>query len=291
MGRSPDRNARSNLIMRVLEGQNGWDRSPHNVKAGPEWVKRFPNLPFVRDGREETGNTRAGRGTTAFDLFRSFETEVEVNWGRETVSEVVRSDFLSVKTDNIGDDNKLPSKIELSTGLDRTLEALMEGVQNGASIPTLLFCSKTEENEQGEYPSPWGLVLFLDLAPILRQGVASIWEQPEGGYGKGKAPLCYYKWSSARKCGGGDGGNRGDESCDYGARLLHFEQSADPFYDSMGRKWSAPDKVHYPELVISLSQLGIKRSSWREIHVSELADFLEEQDWQTMSGDNGTLIG
>ncbi len=284
MGRSGDRNARSNLIMRVLEGVNGWNRDPYAVKAGETWRKRFPNLPFVADGRECTGYTRAGRGTTAFDLFRSFEVHAGPN-GESTV--VVGSDFLSIKTDQIGDDNKLPSKIELSTGLDRTLEAILEGVRNGASLPTLLFCSKTEDDR----PSPYGVALFLDLAPILRQGVASIDEQPEGGYKKGKAPLCYYKWSSARKCGGGDGGNRGDESCDYGARLLHFEQTDVPFYDAQGRKWTAPDKVHYPELVISLSQLGIKRAHWREVHVSDLPQFLEEQDWAGMAGEDATLIG
>lgn len=273
-GRSQDRNARSNLILRVLEGQNGWDRDPYSVLAAPEWCRRFPNLPIVADGREVTGYTRAGRGTTAFDVFRSFQATDDNAGG---VQYIVRSDFLSVKTGNIGKDGKLPSKVEMSTGNRATLEAILEGVQAGASIPTLVFASGNLEDGS---PDPWGLAIFLDLGEVLRNGVAPIEEYPEGGYGKGKAPLAYMKWSSPRKCG-------------TKRSSREREHWSFPCIDEQGNRWDDASHVRYPELVCSLSQFGIKRESWVHIHVSDLPEYLERQDWERMSKlfDDNLIIG
>ncbi len=273
-GRSQDRNARSNLIMRVLEGERGWTRDPHGVKIGPEWARRFPNLPFIADGRECTGFTRAGRGTTAFDMFRSFEA-ADPNAGGAKY--IVRSDFLSIKTANIAADNKLPSKVELSTGNRTTLDAILEGVNAGASIPTLFFASG---NLPDGSPDPWGLAIFLDLGEVLRKGVTPVEEYPEGGYRKGQAPLAYMKWSSPRACGG----KRARQGRDH----LEF-----PYIDSSGNMWDDSSHVRYPELVCSLSQFGITRESWWNIHVSDLPMYLEDQLWEPMARmfDDNVIIG
>lgn len=253
MSRTGYRIGRSNLVSRAIEGQNGWNRDPYEVNAVPTWVSRFPKLPIVADGREETGFTRAGRGTTAFDLFRT------VNAGG-----IIRTDFLSIKTDTIGPDGKLPSKVELSTGNVETLSALLDGIQRGASLATVIFAS---ENDAEGDPSPYGLALALDLGQVLRDGIAPI---EAGPYGKGQAPPAYFRWSSPRPCGG------------KGKRILR-ENLDFPHFDEQGRKWVAPDKVCYSELVCSLSGLGFVRSSWDVAHVSDLPGMLERLDWNTLS--------
>lgn len=253
MSRRTMRADRSNLVSRELEGRNGWSRDPYEAKIIPDWLHRFPNLALVADGREETGFTRAGRGTTAFDLFR------QVNAGG-----ILRSDFLSIKTDTICSDGKLPSKIELSTGNQTTLAALLEGINRGAALPTVFFVSENDENGD---PLEDGFAIFLDLAPILRRGIAPI---ESGPYGKGEAPEAYFKWSAARKCGGK-------------AKHLLRADLEFPHIDAQGRRWVAADKVCYPELVVSLSKLGIRRSSWYSVNMSDLQAMCEAQDWDRMS--------
>lgn len=244
---------RSNEVSRAIEGRFGWFRDPYAAEAVASWVAAFPNLPIVADGREETGMTRAGRGTTAFDLFRSV-----------VAGGVKRVDFLSIKTDTIGSDGKLPSKLELSTGNETTLNALLDGINNGAAYPTIVFASENDENGD---PCDEGFAIFLDLAPILRAGIAGI---EHGPYGKGQAPEAYFKWSSARPCGGKH-------------KKLARESMEFPCVDEQGRKWIAADRVCYPELVVSLSKLGIKRSSWIPCRMSDLARLCEDQDWDTMA--------
>ena len=250
MSRNTLRNGRSAAVSRVIEGENGWNRDPYDVpNAVRTWTDRFPNLPIVADGREVTGWNPAGRGTTAFDLFRARPGFV---------------DFLSIKTDTIGSDGKLPSKLELSTGNDSTLRAILEGIEGGSALPTLVFASENDENGD---PEPDGLALFLDLGPVLRGGIAPIGGGP---YGKGEAPPAYYKWSSGRKCGGD-------------AKWLTRAGLDFPHVDEQGRQWVAPDRVCYPELVVSLSALGLRRSDWTQILIYRLAALIEGRDWNTLS--------
>ncbi len=249
MGRKSYRAGRSNLVSRAIEGENGWNRDPFAVQAGQEWSLRFPGLPFVADGREETGFTRAGRGTTAFDLFRKVEG-----------SSLVRFDFLSIKTDTIDESGKLPSKLELSTGNQATQDAILAGINAGASLPTLLFVS--ENDEFGEARSD-GFAVFLDLAPVLRRGIAPI---TAGPYGRGEAPEAYFKWASARPCGGG-------------GKALSRALQTFPNVDEQGRKWVAADKVCYPQLIVSLHALNIHQENWTPVQAHELAEYLEGQNW------------
>lgn len=256
------RNARANMVSRAVEGRFGWVRDPFDAPgAGETWEFRFPGLPLVADGREKTGFTRAGRGTTAFDLFRS----VKAGGPSEGRREYTRIDFLSLKSDTIADDNKLPSKIELATGNPDTLAALCQGLCAGAALPTLLFCSR---NDPAGDPEPEGVALFVDVGPIIRGGIADI---ENGPYARGQAPPAYFKWSSGRACGGKSKGDaaRGE---------LEF-----PHVDSQGRKWLNPSRVCYPELVVSLASLGIRRDSWTPIHVRDIPKFLESQNWGGMS--------
>lgn len=258
MGRNGNRFTRSALVSGRIEGRNGWNRDPHGVGAGPTWDSRFPSLAFVRDGREETGMSKAGRGTTTFDLFR------KVKGPRRD-----RFDFLSLKTGKIDGDGTLPSQIEISTGNVTTLRAIVEGVNAGAAIPTLVFASRDDENKEPEWD---GFALKLDLSPILRRGIADI----DGGpYGKGKAPEARYRWSSARPCGNAENGKG----------LLR--EGPFPNIDEQGRKWSAADKVHYPELVISLHAIGVRREHWTAINALDLPAFLDSEGpgwyWAAMS--------
>lgn len=241
---------RSSLVSSAMEGSNGWDRDPYAAGAVPAWFDRFPDLPIVADGRKVTGFTRKGRGTTGFDLFRVVDS-----------GGLLRTDFLSIKTGKIEKTGKLPSKLELSTGNIETLDALIAGIAGGASLPTVVFVSRSLN---GGIIDTDGLALFLELGAVLRKGIAGV---DEGPYGKGKAPPAYFKWSSRRKCGG-----------KYKTRVGEFPQ-----IDEQGRKWSAPNFVHYRELVVSLSALGISRSSWIPCSMGDLADFVECQDWDTMS--------
>lgn len=252
MGQNPLRIGRSILMSEAIEGQNGWNRDPHSVPGAPQaWVERFPGLPFVADGREETGMTRKGRGTTAYDLFRS---------------DGIRVDFLSLKSDLIAADGKLPAKVELSTGNRDTLDALMDGINRGASLYTVIFCS---ENDEFGNPSPEGFCLMLDLAPILRLGITPIGGGP---YPKGKAPPCYFRWSSPRKTGeSGNGAARDREFLAY------------PHVDEQGRLWESPTKVCYQELTISLSTLGYKRKDWIPCNVNELAGMIDAADWNLIT--------
>lgn len=247
-----NRTNRAETVSAAIEGENGWGRDPYTVPGAiPTWDHRFPNLALVADGREVTGFTNRGRGTTAFDMFRS------VNDGG-----ILRMDFLSLKTARIAPDGKLPSKIELSTGLDTTISALIEGIDAGASLPTLVWASEDDTEE--------GFAIFLDLAEVLRGGIVGIEDYPENGYGRGKAPAAYYKWSAARKCG--DKGK-------WNARA----DDVFPYVDDKGRKWTAPDRVCYPELVISLAAIGIKRNAWVPVSLCDLASFVEQAPWADLS--------
>jgi hypothetical protein len=124
----------------------------------------------------------------------------------------------------------------------------------------------SENDDLGE-PTDEGFAIFLDLAPILRGGIADI---EQGPYGKGCAPEAYFKWSSARPCGGK-------------AKHIARAELTFPHVDEQGRKWLAPDKVCYPELVVSLAKLGIKRSSWIPCHLRDLPALCEAQNWDVMA--------
>lgn len=236
MGR---RNLRSNMVSRALEA-SGWSRDPWDAGIIPEWSLRFPHLPLVADGRKETGFTRRGRGTTAFDLFRKVEN---------------RCDFLSIKTEAIEGGTKFPSKISLSTGKMETVNALLSGIRDGASLPTLIWASVSEDGE----PSEDGWAIMIDLAPHLRDTIP---QAPEGGWGRGNAPVAYWKWSAGRNSGGKRATGR--ENLEY------------PRIDERGRKWTSPTRVHYPELVVSLAALGIHRGSWQLCPLSEVSGMVEE---------------
>lgn len=244
------RNARANMVSIALEN-SGWDRDPFEVTGAiAEWNIRFPNVPMVADGRKATGFTRAGRGTTAFDLFRC--------------NAVGRIDMLSIKTEAIEPGGKLPSKISLSTGKDATLTGILEGIRNGESLATLIFASgkDSEGNIQEQ-----GLALFLNLGEVLQGEIPFA---PEGGYGRGKSPAAYFKWSAARKSG---------------SKRAHAARGEKvfPYVDSEGRRWIAADKVCYPELVVSLYGAGIRRNDWVDVHVSELPALVNGIDWNTIS--------
>lgn len=245
------RDKRSNMVVEAFSGSDfGWSRSPHDARVCADWDRRFPNLPLVSDGV-----TSRGRGTTGFDLFRKVGC---------------RSDFLSVKTDTIENKSgKLPSKLSLSTGNLETIWSLIEGINRGSSLATVVFSSYNGQDG----PRSDGLALFLDLAQYIRGGVATA---PKGGYRKGQAPPVYFKWSSRRKCGSKR------------AKLARINREY-PYVDEQGRKWVSPEHVCYRELVVSLTAIGINRKSWVPCDMRDLPSMVEGQNWDRLSW--GELIG
>lgn len=263
------RSSRHGMVSYAIEGFNGWDRDPYRASAIHAYKLRFPNLPLVADGREETGNTRRGRGTTLIDLFRVRKDNVS------TKMQLACTDMLSIKTEDIPKGGKLPSKLSLATGNVVTQEAIREGAELGAPLATLVYASETDCFGR---PMEQGLALFLDLAPIIREGIAPVSVIP---YRKGQAPEAYYKWSAPRPCGGkrGSYGTFGTESVDRAELGREF-----PYVDEQGRRWVAADKVCYLETCISLSAMGINRGAWDPVSLNELPDYLESHDWNSIAG-------
>lgn len=292
--RNSDRGGRSSLVTSILVN-SGWSQDPYATSVIPEWNDRYPDLPIVADGRackmhRDEGVTtpddhRAmscpdcftdrGRGTTLIDLVR------------KTGETIHRSDFLSVKCATIGSDGKLPSRIDLGTGNETTIQAIESAAMAGSAIPVVLFAS--EDNEDGE-PSDQGFAVFVDVGPFIREhGTVSV---DLDGYGRGQAPPCYVALSS-RRITGIPGGNKVAHAA-VTAHETEGEQlppgkwytRADgfvPHFDEKGRYWSKPYAVHYSELRISLSACGIKRKSWIPMNARDLAAFVDAQDWDTMS--------
>lgn len=254
-----DRGVRSVTVSLALEHSSaGWDRDPYRAGAVGHYTRTFPNLPIVADGRDVTNNTRKGRGTTAFDLFRSVPIPG---------TQHKRVDLLSIKTATIGKDGKLPSKVECSTGNEETLQGLIEGIHNGGSLATVIFASENDP-ETGE-PSSDGYALFVNLGPVLRAGIAE--PLPDGErYGRGRAPTAYYKWSSSRKCGGK-------------SKHIAREGLSFPHIDEKGRKWTAPDRVCYRELVVSLASMGVKREAWVRCNIRDIPAMVNGQDWDAIT--------
>jgi len=172
--------------------------------------------------------------------------------------------MLSIKTETIGSSGQLPSKLSLSTGNLQTIQSLIDGIECGAALPTVIFASKNGVNG----PEDQGLALFLDIGEVIR--THGIQFAPEGGYKKGHAPPVYFKWSSSRKCGGKH-------------KLVARSGFEFPHVDEQGRKWVSADRVCYRELVVSLSALGYKRTSWLSMNIVNLPGLVESQNWRKMS--------
>ena len=174
---------REQLVMAVLEDA-GWSTDPGAIPGAIlDWNDRFPSLKFVQDGREITGWSRDGRGTSLYD-------------GCRLNAATMLHDWVSVKTATIAADGKLPAKLGISTGTADHIRGIMEGIEGGASIPLLVFAEDSEGN---------GYTLTLDLAEKLRGiGFDDLQCPPDGGWGRGKAPKAWLALTT-RKCG--DGGN------------------------------------------------------------------------------------
>jgi len=298
MSRNPYRHERSSLMMNFLR-ESGWNSDPYTAGVVPDWNARYPKIPIVADGRpckvhRETGVTtpsdaRAkrcpecytdrGRGTTLIDLTRKIGD---------------RADFLQVKAATIGPDGKLPSRIELGSGLDSTISGIVDAAMRGSAIPIVLFAS---ENDGDGSPSDQGFAVFFDAAPFIREyGCVPTTLEP---FKNGQAPPVYCKLTS-RKISGVPGGTKAAREAvqayeQYGLPLPRgkWERRAEGFekgFDAKGRYWSSPYGVHYTEVRISLSACGIKRANWVPMNLGDLPQFIEKNDWRSLSwGDD--LIG
>lgn len=222
----------------------GWERNPYIVEGSvADWTLRFPNVPIVDDGE-----TEAGRGSTGFDKVR-----------RKAANGIVRFDWLSEKTASQEDNGKIPTKFSLCTGNPSTIAGLIEGCKTGASYPTL-FVVKGKNG--GAY---W---LCADLAPVFREnGVVPISEYPEEGYKKGKAPSLYVRWSAKRPSG-----------VKRLAMMRAHGLPVDETVSVINGVRVGPGFFQYPELTISLSSLGVGRTSWNYVdNISKIPALLDSE--------------
>jgi hypothetical protein len=242
-----DRTKRSALVTAaIIAADKGWSRDPFAVPgAVANWGHNFPNTPIVSDGE-----TDRGRGSTAFDLVRSVD-----------IGSIRRFDWLSIKTAAVEGLNKVPSQFKLSTGNPETVASLIDAVKNGASYATLFFASKGNSEK--------GYALCADLAPYIRQfGVAPIEDYPIGGYGRGKAPPFYVKWSRPRPSGV--------------KRLQRARNAGIPVDETIiendGVRYG-PGWIQYSEFTMSLAALGVRRSTWNAgVNVNSLPLFLDRSE-------------
>lgn len=235
----------------VENAGTGWARNARLVPgAVADWVRRFPSLPYVDDGA-----TDRGRGTSVFDAVRRVET-----------GSLSRFDWLSIKTAGIEGGRKLPSKLHLMTGNPETVSGLVTGIQNGAAYPTLVFASQTAEHG---LCSPYGQVLFLDLAPYIREyGVVPITAYPEEGFDRGAAPPFYVRWGRWQP----SGVKRHQAQQQAGAPDPGIVQR---LHEYGGVEW-AGGKVRYSQFVCSLAGLGVRRTDWANAHVDQLGAMLDQ---------------
>ncbi len=240
-------NWREALVATAIESsEQGWHRNPYEVEgAVRDWTLKFPDVAIVDDGK-----TSKGRGSTAFDLVRRVETD-----------RLVRFDWLSIKTGTVEGANKVSGQYKLCVGNPQTIKGILDAVESGVSYATVFFTSKSKTER--------GYTIFADLAPYIREhGVVPIEEYPEGGYKKGKAPPFYVKWCSRKPSGV--------------KRLAGMRSLGLPVDEStrvingvrMGPGW-----IQYPELVVSLSALGVSRANWHAgVHVNSIPLMLDRTE-------------
>jgi hypothetical protein len=242
----------------ITDADRGWHRNPFNVPgAVADWTARFPDVPIVDDGASDRG-----RGSTAFDLVR------KVNDGG-----LVRFDWLSIKTGGIESGNKLPSKFTLTTGNPATFDGLVSAYRAGSPLPTVMFASRPKSDK--------GVALFADLGKFIRHhGIVPVEDYPVGGFGRGKAPPFYFKWSARRPSG-----------VKKAARLRSMGIPVSEGYEVVNGVRLGADWVQYPELVVSLAALGVRRSTWIPAHVNQIPLMLDRTEgfggtsddtWQNM---------
>jgi hypothetical protein len=244
MGR---RNWREDLLATaIIAADFGWNRNPFEIPgAVADWGHKFPTVPLVDDGE-----TAAGRGSTAFDLVR------RVNSGG-----LSRYDWLSLKTGSVESSGKIPTQYKLTTGNPETVAGIVSAVKAGAPYATCFFASRSKQER--------GCVIFADLAPAIRaHGIVGITDYPAGGFGRGKAPPFYVKWSSPRP----SGVKRIEAMRRHGIPVDEKERVIDGVIHG-------PGYFRYPELTISLSALGVRRSSWYPgVHVNSIPLLLDRSE-------------
>jgi hypothetical protein len=293
--------------MLALAMQNsglGWERNLSDVDQGVKtWDHTFGSksaaatpaqpdgVPYVADGRRceacrrKIEQTKAavpvcpacysakGRGTTAIDKGRVRET-----------GGLIRVDLVSEKTDKLTKTGGFPSKVEVSTGNDKTLAALVRAANDGAAIPTVIFVSA--DNPDGS-PSEQGYALFLDIGALIRsQGVAV------GKFTKGNAPSVWQRFGARRNCGATSRANaaaikNGGDGEGTPVEPGHWCKRADwdfPTIDLTGRRWSKPWYVHYPQLFVNINKKHLAKHglAWVACHVSEVPALVEAQEWGAM---------
>lgn len=140
------RNEREEAIMSFLRG-SGWSPDAREADTVSAYSAAF-GLPFHDSG------TRKGRGTILIDAHRRS--------GRG------RCDFLAIKGHTSEADRPWPSDIDLVTGTEDTIGAIVAAATRGAAIPVAVFASP--DDEAGE-PMADGWIRLFDAAPIIRANV------------------------------------------------------------------------------------------------------------------------
>jgi hypothetical protein len=281
---------RQTMVDLALEKAGIWKRNLHDVAGGiATWNEQglgSAGLAYVADGRrckpcrERTENgrppavcdncySRKGRGTTALDKGRAVQS-----------GGLIRVDMVSCKTDGLTKSGGFPSKVEVSTGKPETLKKLVTAIENGASLPTLIFVSG--EDSDGN-PKKDGYALFIDLAALIRShGIE------DGVFKKGTAPAVWRRFGSRRNCGATSRVNKpyvmaGHDPVAPGSWMKRADWTF-PCIDDDGCKWTAAWWKHYPQLFVNISKKYLQAHGlkWVACNVDDLPAMLEEQSWSDM---------
>lgn len=240
-----------------IEGRNGWNRSPYDVKGMVGHLATvYPMVPIVDDGP-----TPVGRGSTGADLFRV----------RNVGGGCVRHDVLSIKTTKLDEGGgKLPSKVSLSTG-NNGAPGMLSSMLKGAPLPSLIFAADDTDDDSG-------VAIMLDMGKIVRESGLTF--APEEGFARGKAPPVYIKWSAARKSGT-KGTHIGRKDMNFPCIDQHQEIGGETY---PVRRWVSADRVQYAEINVSLYACGIRRDSWVPMNGAKLPAFVESFAWNEAAG-------
>lgn len=281
---------RQTMVDLALEGSGIWQRNIHDVPGGiAAWNEQglgSSGLEYVADGRRckacrdllangmspaVCGDcySRKGRGTTAIDKGRSVAS-----------GGLNRVDLLSCKTDGLTKSGGFPSKVEVSTGKPDTLRKLIEAIESGASLATVIFVSG--EDSDGN-PSRDGFALFVDLAALIRaNGIV------DGTFKKGTAPAVWRRFGSRRNCGATSRVNKphvmaGGSPVAPGSWMKRADWEF-PCIDEDGCKWTAAWWKHYPQLFVNISKKYLQAHGlkWVACNVADLPAMVDAQSWNEM---------
>ena len=226
--------------VREVLSEDNWSREAGECT---EYWDRVMGAKFVHDGE-----TEAGRGPTAMDIFRMFSSHG-----------MRRPQGVSIKTGI-----RPVKRIELTTGLE-ALEGLLSAAYRGAALPTLCF-----------YPERGGLACLFDAFEVIRN-FGEIEAPVDGGYKRGQSPVVYFRWVTRNSGGSGQSPSaRMRKTWDFSQGPIVDKYISNGFRDIPARKWISPTRVAYLQMCINVAPL-LKSGEiqYTRVQLESLGDYLD----------------